>query len=449
MEHGNIFDESDGIAATNSNEALPPYSLLDMSGLEIVEEEDMALAVENGPTELKLTRDNSTGNLTKARQLLSSNGCFILNINLEGFASTRMVVRMDKTDHYKGLLYMVARIRYSKDSTIAVSATSAATEGKSSQRTINLAADDQSPSVLANDQSISHCHLELVLPRPTEQGMTKLKELVVRLPSKSQLRVSGIESGTVGRIHAALISGMSVLDNVHVDGLRMAIGDGSISANHLCVAKVPAEFISMRGQINIDRCQCRSIRVKSPEASIELEDIKANTLTILAENGQVDVRSAVIANNISCQTTSGPVTLERVKAETIVVATESSSVRGSWDVSKILDISATASIVQGQLIMTGSNADANIRTRQWPVRLTLSENFAGRYDITANNSIVTLPSEICKGTIYEAHTSCGRQGVVGNSHHTLKVENTNAPVAISTMPSPPSPPSPSSASAHQ
>ncbi|KAJ2471198.1 hypothetical protein GGI02_002423 [Coemansia sp. RSA 2322] len=268
--------------------------------------------------------------------------------------------------------------------------------------------------------------LELVLPQNAD---TVIPELVFRLPPCSNLELANIASNVVNLIDVATISGCVSVEDVDVGRMRVAIGDGHIRASGIAVSHGSAEFIAMTGSIQVHDCAVPggNIRVNSPGAMLKMENISAHKILIQSSQATTCIYNAE-ADFVSVESDSGLLTLNNIAARVLKVKADTSPVTGSWIIGESIDIAVVSAIIQGKLAFRGDSVRAYIGTTEWPVRLAISENYSGSFDISAVNSVVNFC--LADAALNEGQTR--RRGAVGEGTHMLHVESSNAPIVITT-----------------
>ncbi|KAJ2701945.1 hypothetical protein FB645_004477 [Coemansia sp. IMI 203386] len=250
-------------------------------------------------------------------------------------------------------------------------------------------------------------------------------ELLLRLPSNTQLVVQNIKQGVLGRLDAAVIQGVIEMQSVVVDNLRLATGDGSIDAIDVAV-QTAAKFVAISGGVHLRQCTAdKSIVIKTPEAKTSICSVISQRIDLYAGTKPINADN-VQAETIHATSNSGHISMD-CAAKELVIKTNSGPIRGAWNVSQLMDITAVSAIVRGSVEFSGDAARAKIRACGWPVSLAVNKEYLGHYNIRTVNSVVNFG--LPRGTRYENHSHwC--QGVIGIAANVLDVENANAPIVI-------------------
>ncbi|KAJ2779482.1 hypothetical protein GGI15_003858 [Coemansia interrupta] len=259
------------------------------------------------------------------------------------------------------------------------------------------------------------------------QGLIlKLFELVVRMPSNSQLVIRDIMTGTLGRLDVAVIQGSADIRSVSINSMRVAMGDGAICARNIYATK-DAEFVSICGTIELRDCSAaKTLGTKTKSADIYIHRAKASQVNIEGSTRPTQARF-IEAESLQVRSNSGDVTVECDVAD-LKIQTRSGSIHGTWNVSRSLDLYAASAIINGDCRILGDCVRASVMSRDWPISLNIDQKYAGHYDVKAQNSVARF--DLPRGTRYEDHPHwC--QGVIGVSGNTLNVEGVNAPVVVS------------------
>ncbi|KAJ1949887.1 hypothetical protein EC988_004588 [Linderina pennispora] len=364
------------------------------------------------PTELHVT---ANGPLTRATQVLDPTHS--MQLTFEGFAQTRVLLVADDENRYGGYLFIDSRFEAAQEPACAVSAASKLIT-KPDERILEFGLGSAPAACLVK----AECRI--VVPSSATVPAIRL-----RLPANSHLAASGITCMQLARLDLAAVACVVRLRDMSLHSLRLAVADGRLDIERISVQD-RAEFIAIKGEHTIAECTAgQGIRINAPEGRLEISNAKTTTMSISAKSSTLVVR-ATAADKVSVQTTDGLVTLEDVTAATIAVESSHAPVRGSWTVSKALTIEAEAAIVQGRLTVAGDDARIRIRTSRWPVRLAVSDDYTGYFDIRSANSIVNFG--LAGATFYECQ-QYWRQGVIGIAANVLEVESTNSPVVITTF----------------
>ncbi|KAJ2824379.1 hypothetical protein IWW50_003361 [Coemansia erecta] len=174
--------------------------------------------------------------------------------------------------------------------------------------------------------------------------------LTLRLPKQSRLEITDIAGSMIKRLDAAVVSGAVQLTQLDVCKLRVAIADGTIDSLDVSVKEI-AEFIAIAGQVSASQCS------------------------------------------------HGSATFEDTSADALSVRTETAPIRGNWTISQSLIILADSAIIRGKLDISGNNIRVSAKTSNWPLQLSISNDYAGSFGIRAVNSVISFG--FGSATIYE------------------------------------------------
>ncbi|KAJ1645516.1 hypothetical protein J3B02_005360 [Coemansia erecta] len=408
------------------DEMPPPYTEIDETQQLLFEDILPVLY----PTDMTIA---AAGEMTTAQQLLRPRG-HSLGLQLEGIYQTTVHVYPDNEDRYRGLISVQAKFYHYREPSD------------------NHENDQMPPAILCETTAdektnrMQHifrpsnalekicCIFKVVLPltaiiataTAAAAADVVLPELLLRLPRNSQLIVQNIKQGTVGLLDTAIIQGTVEMQGVHVDKLRLVVGNGSINSVDVSV-QTAAKFVVISGDIHLRQCNARkNIIIRAQKARISMQAVSSQKMDIHGGTRPINADSTQ-AEIIHIHSDSGHVFID-CSAKELVIKSNSGPVRGTWNVEQLLDINAVSAIVRGSIEFSGDSARARVRARGWPVSLAVSKEYLGHYNIRAINSVVNFGLPL--GTRYENHSHwC--QGVIGIAANVLDVENVSAPIVIS------------------
>ncbi|KAJ2617400.1 hypothetical protein H4S08_000368 [Coemansia sp. RSA 1365] len=416
----NAWLVSENLPLVSPNEELPLYSSFDLVEtlgrytVNSTANSQITDVPELLPTELLVTRG---AGFTTATQLLMPKGN--LEFVIEDIFNTTVTVHADRSGlACNGLVYVSANLRHENlgnDLQTPIVHAISKTDEKTDTKTLYFG--------LGSEHAGKKIHMECKIILPTTSA---LSELSMRLPSRSQLEISQIKQHMVQSLNVAMVAGTIQLVNVSAEKLRIAVARGSIGAVDIMASKL-VEFIAVSGQIQISKCiSDKTVRVNSPEATLFMRQVVAKLVSIKGRQAGIsmcDVRTQSGYINTNC----GAVNMDRVEAEVLDVYTDTAPVRGSWAISQRLIINVRSAIIQGELELVGDCVHTEVKTKDWPVHLAVSESFRGYFDVRTANSVARFG--LSNTILYEQH-SHWLQGVVGAGASRLTIENSNSPVVV-------------------
>ncbi|KAI9499975.1 hypothetical protein BX070DRAFT_231001, partial [Coemansia spiralis] len=344
-----------------------------------------------------------------------------MSILFEGLKSTKVSLCTDIENKYRGMAFIQTRFAY-EPMGAPIKATSTVSE-KDSRLTVKFEHD------YGCQLTDNWGECTIIVPK------IGLDSLTLRLSVDSHLEILHFDCGQT-HVDVAVVEGSVSLDKVDASRIRIAIGSGCIHAQSIAFAE-SAQFVAMQGKISV--CDCNggsqddtttSIRVNAPAASVELSNVNAHNICV--NSGASIALQDANATSIKVVGRSDAINLDNVFAASLDVQAETAPIRGSWTVTRALQIVAISSLIHGHLKISGNDPTSSfIKTCRFPVQLRVDKEFTGAFDLSAHNSVVRFGLATSHDVIFQNKLPGWIQGNIGAGRHSLTIQNINSPIVVS------------------
>ncbi|KAJ2399027.1 hypothetical protein GGI23_002893 [Coemansia sp. RSA 2559] len=421
---------NDNAADVLAPEPLPPYTLL-AEGQSVSTEANQA---DLPPAFEHLEIDTGTRAIVD-KDIFDTIQCIeaadAMTFTLEGIRGAHVSVCTDDDNMYSGHVCVQTRCasKPADESEYPIPAVSVDDENEGCA----VVRFEQDPRYSGQKASELRSEYRITIPA----HMMQLMKLRLSEDSRLEMRqCTGIEDL---EIDAAVVEGSVALGQFRVKAIRVAVNSGTIEARSVkCSGN--AQFIAMRGRIQIHDISGAGIRINAPAAAVTVSDSYAHDISIKTQTASISMQRVHATDTMDVSSVSGgSISLDDVTTSFLTIMSDTASVGGVWAVGEQLKIIANSAVVNGRLRRpehTNDGCECTIRTRAMPVHLQVDADFAGSFDLRANGSVARFDLATQNPhTSFSQYFLAWMQGSVwaGPAIHrpySLFIENENAPIVV-------------------